>query len=673
MPEELEQLEEITTKYHINQTQMSKPTDPTNKPADDSSDEDIVGASTKSVAQVASQRVSNAPAALMSTATRLNIPDTATAKKTDASKSAHRCKSNTNKGKEKAGQRRKGDSVRTEEENVLLARAADMKKLKSWFSNRLTKEKANKQRDLEVFVNQLNKQALGRPPRIAIDYKFYESHPDFSKKVSREYQAHFPEASNANPDHLKNHTAIAKALFNAESEEIKDRLKRETEAEHAQAVAKYMEREEKGIFDTSDPELLEQRRVQMAPILQNVLHAFARATDTKMSLVIMGDGDDINAKNKIFTSSVQIGSTPGLNPQRFHEWDPVRFKMLHVKSFAQFFRACVRLGKGLEAEPPSHNVSTQDLELVPAPSIPAPEIDEDESSKPKPRKKGESSNQLSSSKGNKAPKGKKSQKFIQEEEAESSEEDTDKEEGFQNSESDDDSEPEDAQPTLMTTLRLKRGRHIKKDLQAELDQLSIGECCRKMQELSEMGKDDFARANVDVRNRGLMKQAGVTEAMKELQELLLKKKGKKPKPKKKVVLDSVEVPVRRSLRQAAVNHTGQANNNAKENDESGDMDVGEDQNENMDVDDDLFPSIDTPSNLPLPSNATESMCILKALVSALPETLEEGKDGDPISALYREDPWGEEMLTSTSWEAWNSTLDTLLQKGPTETQDDFHN
>ncbi|KAK7442948.1 hypothetical protein VKT23_015892 [Stygiomarasmius scandens] len=263
-PEELEQVEEITAKYHIDRAQVSKAADPTNEPADNSSDDDddVVGASAKSVAQVASKHISDVsavPAASTSTATGPNIPDTATVKKTGAS-ADHRG-SNTiskkKKGKEKAVQSTKGDSVLTEEENVLLARAAGMKKLKSWFSNRLTKERANKQKDLEAFINQLNEQALGRPPRVAIDFKFYECHPDFSEKVSREYQARFPEASNADSDHLKNHAAVAKALLNAESEETKDRLKREAEAEHAQAVAKYAERKEKGIFDMSDPELLE--------------------------------------------------------------------------------------------------------------------------------------------------------------------------------------------------------------------------------------------------------------------------------------------------------------------------------------------------------------------------------------------------------------------------------
>jgi hypothetical protein len=181
-----------------------------------------------------------------------------------------------------------------------------------------------------------------------------------------------------------------------------------------------------------------------------------------------------------------------------------------------------------------------------------------------------------------------------------------------------------------------------------------------------------------------MKQVGVQEAANELGEMMPKKDGRgrkrttaRSKPKPKVRTQGATVEVHSSGRAAASSRADpirdQAGDDAEMVDElEGDRVSGD---ENMDVDT-VNPAPAVPAKLsptlPLPTSATEPMRILYSLVLKLPQTLEEAGDQDPTAALYREEPWGEDMSTSSAWESWNRELDMLLQKLSMESQGDFN-
>jgi hypothetical protein len=88
-------------------------------------------------------------------------------------------------------------------------------------------------------------------------------------------------------------------------------------------------------------------------------------------------------------------------------------------------------------------------------------------------------------------------------------------------------------------------------------------------------------------------------------------------------------------------------------------------------------SLDDSSNdslldLPIPPNATKELRDLRELVLHLPSSLPEGKDGEPIAtSFYNEAPWSKELSSPDSWEHWDGSLNTILQKRPPETPDQF--
>ncbi|THU78628.1 hypothetical protein K435DRAFT_887023 [Dendrothele bispora CBS 962.96] len=666
---------EASNQISIAPTDPSTPAGPSNVPA--GSSDAPAGPSN------APAGPSNAPAGPS------NVPAASTSKASEREKV---------KVKEKAAavkpKKRGGKLQRTEEENVLLARAADTEKIKRWFSTRSTKEKANRQSDMEGFIQTLNDQAVGVHPRYPIDFKFYQRHPDFRDKIAAAFKEEHPEIGGGHPEQLKTYTALVRHMFEEESEEVRERIKKEAEEEYRAEVVEYERRLETGIFDVSDVELLQRRRVQMGSLLQNILTGFGKATGTYISVVIMGEDPNPEDDDRIFTSSVQIGTTPGSNPQRFHEWDPTGFRMQHVKSFAEFFRACSRLRKGLEAEPPTHGrYSPETVDAVPNPVIPSAETNDDGSGgndgTRQPQGKKDKGKQKAGPSRKRKTKGRGSE---EEDEAESSEGSGEESaDGFQTETDDEDQEEEEereVEKTPPTTPKLKRGRRILPAMQEELDTMSDRERRRKMRELSQMGKDDFERANIDARNRGLMRQVDLPRVMGELEDSLpkSKKKGKKGTAKEKKETEK-EKKEKKGKEKAVAKETQQTRRSTRLRMDavvinkppsragpsgSGAQDVGHDEDA-MVVDEPAHSSAHSSAAiLPLPTNAPECMRILHSLVLKLPPSLEQPQDDDPLAALYREEPWGEDMSTRDAWETWNGILDTLLQKRSMETQEEYN-
>ncbi|THU99181.1 hypothetical protein K435DRAFT_795190, partial [Dendrothele bispora CBS 962.96] len=568
--EEIERVEEIKLKYNLEPKVKTKRAVTPNEDTDETDDEDDEGGDddgegdtgekvTSTVAN-ADPKVSANPDASMDPDAPVanasvnpnasdtsptdtdppNIPDTGPITASTSGEASNVKKKSKAKQKEPVvTKKRKRQDTRTEEENVLLARAATPEKLRSWFSNRSTKEKNNRQKDLEDLVTALNKQALGSPPRLATDYRFYQTHPDFQDKASKEYYKRYPKDGNFHKDHLKNYGMVARSLFEKESAEVKKRIRAEAQEEYENALEAYAKKSALDIFDTSDKDLLERRRVQMAPLLQNFLQGIGKARQTKISMVIMGESLS-DEEDKIFTSSVQVGATPGENPKRFHEWDPYGFKMLHVKSFAEFFRACVRLEKGLEATPPTYSKSRlQEAESIPTPSIPEIVTEKDEEEDHGNGDKGKDVK----GKGKAKATTSKKRKRQEDETADSDSDDSPDLDDSEEEEEDNRVKNRRRESTPPVTPKLKKTWKIEKELQAELSAMSNRERRLRMRDLSTMGKDDFWRANVDAKNRAMMNSVGATQAARELEEMVKRSKAKKgavkPKPKPKPTVEIV--------------------------------------------------------------------------------------------------------------------------------------
>ncbi|THU81352.1 hypothetical protein K435DRAFT_809151 [Dendrothele bispora CBS 962.96] len=237
---------------------------------------------------------------------------------------------------------------RTEEENVLLAKAADFDaRIKSWFVNRLSKENSsNKGREVwKGFERTLDKKVLGSKPCPLRPEQIYLGLPPYKAKVDAEFQRLHGKAGGK--DYLKNITAVAKTLYDQESEEVKEDVRKAVEARRADELRQFEELKQADWHDTDDPEVINARRQQLPAIIKHFIELACKFSHTSFSGVLMGENTDPNGdENSIFSASVMVGETPGPDPMTFDQWDPLGYRYHHVKSYAQFFVACSRLRKG---------------------------------------------------------------------------------------------------------------------------------------------------------------------------------------------------------------------------------------------------------------------------------------------------------------------------------------
>ncbi|KAK7441373.1 hypothetical protein VKT23_016620 [Stygiomarasmius scandens] len=418
----------------------------------------------------------------------------------------------------------------------------------------------------------------------------------------------------------------------------------------------------------------------------------AKMSNTRMCLTIIGEGE---TDDKLFMSCVQIGSTPEPNPKKFHEWDQVGFQMSHIRSFAEFVKSCVRLEKGLEAYPPQYSSAVPLVESI-SPFTPDPEAKpnaEAGPSKPKPKRQAKRS--MLKRKGRKVKDDKSS--------AESSHQSESEEDEFSGDSGDEDSDEEDELQEELTppsTPRLRRGYKLNQHLEKELTEMLVSDRRKKMGQLAKLLRDDFDWENILAQNRHLQKEAGLLDAATLLNNAMAaanaeKRKGKQ-KGKAKVVKgqgqekgkEKETTELRRSTRRAAkaslpapepvhTHEEGHVTTNIDSigNDVpmsvdpiAGDVPVtvtGTD--DTVAVDEDVF----IHNDLPVPPNATMKLLMLRALIPHLPNDLGEAKDSDTIATCYHDGTWTPELSLPQAWETWNGILDTVTQRLPTETEQEY--
>ncbi|THU79166.1 hypothetical protein K435DRAFT_875815, partial [Dendrothele bispora CBS 962.96] len=249
---------------------------------------------------------------------------------------------------------RRKELVRTEEENVLLARAADWEaKVKPWFVNHRGKQNATKTRVWKDFDKVLDKKVLGNRPRPVQPWQFYMSHPDYKEKIDARYKEVYGDGHSKT--YLKDCGAVARELLKEESPEVIAMVTQGVADRYESEVKEYDALKQVDWTDTDDIEVLNARREQLPALITQFLETACKLSQTSFSGVLIGEnlsGQD--GEDKVFTASVAVGTTPGPNPQRFDEWDPTGYKYLHVRSFAQFFLACSRMRRGLSTSPPTY-------------------------------------------------------------------------------------------------------------------------------------------------------------------------------------------------------------------------------------------------------------------------------------------------------------------------------
>ncbi|KAK7438112.1 hypothetical protein VKT23_018279 [Stygiomarasmius scandens] len=369
---------------------------------------------------------------------------------------------------------------RTEEENVLLAQAAnfDKKIQKGWFNSRLTKERAKKAGGVwKGFERTLDKKVLGNRPRRMQAWRHYWSHPDHKPKIDAKYEElHGTEYDKDN--WLKHHGAVAKMLWDVEPEEVREAIQQAVDEKYEDEMRQYEELQEANWENTEDPEVIQARREQLPALITQFVELACKLSHTSFSGVIVGgDTNPNHDENNIWTASISVGKTPGPNPERFDQWDPFGFTHHHVKSFVQFFLACSRMKKGLPAFPPTYSdeSTAQPLGF----SVPTP-YTADISQTAGPSSAGPSS------KRNKR----------REEEARSSDD------GSSES-SDDDYDQMDLQnsddghevPTPPSTPKLQKNRRLGEYLQAELDVMDTKTRRLRLAELRKLDQAAFGIQN----------------------------------------------------------------------------------------------------------------------------------------------------------------------------------
>ncbi|THV01161.1 hypothetical protein K435DRAFT_854016 [Dendrothele bispora CBS 962.96] len=500
---------------------------------------------------------------------------------------------------------------RTKEENALIARAASNRKLDSWFANYANKEK-NAKRDQSNIVHS-KKKALA-PPRIVAAHKVYESHPDYREKVAKAVREECREPhSGFDREQLNKHAVIAKRLFEAEDAETQDKIRAEAKAEYQELLDAY-EKGKEGGGDLS-AKAVKRSRAELGAMFYPLMEYALKVTNTQMSLTIIGEGDTEGA---LFLSSVLTGHTPGPEPKKFNEWDPVGFKMSHIKSFSEFVKCCVRLENGLQVHPPQYSgaIPCEDSEDTPIPYSPSPSPPPNVESQPGPS----------------APKGKK--RKVKEKSSKRSK---------------------------------RRRRGGEESDEVEWTGVSEGEEEDFGDDTGETTKEDEDELSDARKGKGKKKGKG-KEKEKEKEKERDRERGKgkgKEKEKGKGKGKETEHTRPRSTRLAAANATAAAT-------KSPTRPVNEPDNGNdMDVDVSAGP-ISTSASLPLPTNANESIRTLRTYLLKLPDTLEDGQDVDELAQhCYQEGPWADMPSNGDALEHWNGILDMMIQKRTMETMEAY--
>ncbi|KAJ7223222.1 hypothetical protein GGX14DRAFT_557803 [Mycena pura] len=199
-----------------------------------------------------------------------------------------------------------------------------------WFSRQNSAEEKGKN-PWKVALKEL-RTPHGPAPRRHILWQFYQSHADFKDQLAREFLAREYDQRPLS-EHIKLRADLAKEMWGDEDEEVKTRIAREVEEEHAEAVAQYNEDSEGA--PSADPDVQAEARRRFAMVSKPLLDLMQVYTGYEVTL-LAARVDTSSGKPEVSSTSVHLGVTNSSPAYKdFSRADVVRYKEV-MTSFSRF-------------------------------------------------------------------------------------------------------------------------------------------------------------------------------------------------------------------------------------------------------------------------------------------------------------------------------------------------
>ncbi|KAJ7755133.1 hypothetical protein B0H16DRAFT_1722345 [Mycena metata] len=177
-------------------------------------------------------------------------------------------------------------------------------------------------------------------PKRVTDYQYYMQHDDYKEAVQNEFKTrHWDRPHN---EHLALRCKVVCEFFEAEPEDVKDRIRLDAREEHEEEVARWRDAED-GLPSTNEEEQQE-ARVRFSAVVSPLLVALKVYTGYDMTLIagrIVDDGGGAgNEKYDILNIHVgRMKSKDGQEGADIMQWDPEGYKGSFLRQFALFLRA----------------------------------------------------------------------------------------------------------------------------------------------------------------------------------------------------------------------------------------------------------------------------------------------------------------------------------------------
>ncbi|KAJ3752823.1 hypothetical protein EV360DRAFT_88371 [Lentinula raphanica] len=288
------------------------------------------------------------------------------------------------------------DNLRNDQD-IIVARTASTKKIKSWFSNRATKYKSREKNPFLQYLRRLDKKLA--TPRLMPLHKYFMQLPEYSAEVEERYHREFEEKDSGEVDELDDEEVdeleeevdeekdggnsdgddeeekdelqeddsvekrkkslalsrrvrIASTLLASKPKEVQEDVDRRRRADFEERKRKY----ESSLSgdDLFDQELLTDRRSNIVALVQPFLDALSKMTKTKVSLIVATIEDTPERKDNLFVRHAQSNNLI----KKFSDWDPKAYRDGYITLFVSFVQNMIALEQGNSVPQPTQTSAT---------------------------------------------------------------------------------------------------------------------------------------------------------------------------------------------------------------------------------------------------------------------------------------------------------------------------
>ncbi|KAJ7022891.1 hypothetical protein C8F04DRAFT_1272085 [Mycena alexandri] len=223
------------------------------------------------------------------------------------------------------------EALLPEEFDLKVQKMAQVKaKIKTWFNHQRGGAGMTAS-PWSPWLSRLRRPSEPCPKRIS-DYQYYMQHDAYKDKIARRFAAEYPNVGR--DEALAARCKVARALFEAESTELKSQIHDEAKKEHERLVAKWKDAEE-GLPSLDEVDQEEARRrftATVAPLLEGL-----RAHTGYYIMLVAGR----EVEGKFDVLSVHSGKTKADVPekeQNFAQWGPGGYQRV-LDEFVRFIAA----------------------------------------------------------------------------------------------------------------------------------------------------------------------------------------------------------------------------------------------------------------------------------------------------------------------------------------------